>query len=85
MKKRPFTKYEDLLAKALRAKIANDDTYIGSMLAMIVDHDDSDEICRKLYEFIQNNPTATEEEILDKQNEILGFEDPFADDDESND
>ena len=65
----------------LREKLNDDDAYIGTMLALIVNQPDPDGNCRKLLEYIRESPQAGNEDILLKSDEIVGIEDPFGDDD----
>lgn len=73
MKERELSKYEALLIPILREKL-KEESFIGTMLALVVDQEDWDDNCKQMYEFLQEHPDATHEEIRDKQDKILGIE-----------
>lgn len=72
---------QDELAKELLSVIFDKDTYVGTMLMLTVNQTDPDGNCRKLLEFIRANPNVGYDEVMDKVDEIMGIEDPFADED----
>lgn len=73
------TKTEQKLGDMLRKIDLDDDDYVGIMLALTVDQEDIDGNCQQMIDFLESNPNATYEEIFDKEDEILGIEDPFDD------
>lgn len=79
--KKRLTTMQKELAAILREKLNDDDAYIGTMLALISNQPSPDDNCRELLEFIRENPQVGYDEILLKSDEIIGIEDPFADDD----
>lgn len=80
-----FTETEKELMSLLKKVITNEDSFVGTMLALTVKQSDPEGNCKQMIDFLKNNPQATYDETMIKINEILGIEDPFADDDESND
>lgn len=69
---------QDELAQELLSIIGDKDTYVGTMLMLTVNQPDPDGNCSKLLEFIRANPNAGYDEVMDKADEIIGIEDPFA-------
>ena len=69
------------LCRKLR-KILTDDEYVCTMLALYVNQEDPDRNYQQMIGFLEANPNATKEEIFDKEDEILGIEDPFPDEDD---
>lgn len=80
IKKEILTETQKDLGYAVRSKIRDKDTFIGTMLMLTVDQPDPDGNCRKLLEFIRLNPNVGYDEIMDKADEIMDIEDPFTDD-----
>lgn len=76
------TKNEDELCDLLKKIIKDSDTFVGTMLMLTVNQPDPDGNCKQLLDFIKNNPDAGYDEVLDKADEIMDIEDPFADEDE---
>ena len=70
---------QDELAQELLSIMTDKDTYVGTMLMLTVNQPDPDGNCRELLEFIRANPNAGYDEVMDKADEIVGIEDPFAD------
>ena len=79
--KQTLTSIQKELASVLRERLNDDEAYLGTMLALIVNQTSPDENCRMLLDFIRENPQAGYDEILLKSDDIIGIEDPFADDD----
>ena len=71
------TEAEKELSKLLLKIIHHKDTYVGTMLMLTVNQDDPDGNCRKLIDFINENPDVGYDEVMDKVDEILGIQDPF--------
>lgn len=65
-------KYAKLLAGTLCHKL-DEDSYICTMLALMQDKEDSEKNCKELYEYMQNNPDANYDAIMDKSFDIQGI------------
>ena len=76
------TETEQKLGDMLRKIEMRDDEYVCTMLALTVDQEDVDGNCQQMIDFLESNPNATKVEIFEKEDEILGIEDPFANEDE---
>lgn len=74
-----LTEIQKELARTVRPILNDNDTYIGTMLMLTVNQPDPDKNCRELLDFIKNNPKAGYDEVMDKADEIVGIENPFAD------
>ena len=80
-KKFVLTEIQKELGRAVRPILKDDDTYVGTMLMLTVNQPDPDGNCRKLLEFIRANPNVGYDEVMAKSDEIMGIEDPRADED----
>lgn len=76
-----LTEIQEELGRVVRPILNDKDTYVGTMLMLTVNQPDPDGNCRRLLEFIRANPNAGYDEIMDKADEIVGIEDPFAGED----
>ena len=74
-----FSETEKELINMLRNIIHDEDSFVGNMLALTVNQEDSDGNCRQLIDFLKENPKATYDDVMQKVDEILGIEDPFGD------
>ena len=65
---------EKELCSELKKIIINDeDTFVGTMLMLIVNQPDPDGNCKKLLDFIRNTPNVSYDEVMDKADEIVGI------------
>ncbi len=67
-----FTENEEALKILLRNRLDRDD-YLGTMLTLMVNQSDPDGNCKKLYDYLQEHPDATRDDIYDKTDEIIGL------------
>ena len=65
-------KYEKLLANVLRDKLEKE-SFIGTMLALVVNQEEPEKNCKELYEYLQQKQNVTYDEIYEKTDEILGI------------
>ncbi len=65
---------EKELCTLLKAFIKDRDTFVGTILMLRVNQSDPDENCRKLIDFLKDNPTADCDIILEKVDEIIQHE-----------
>ncbi len=61
-------------AKLIRRIIKDDDAYVGTMLMLIVDQQEPDNNCRQMIEFLNQNPNAGYDEVMEKADLIVGIE-----------
>ena len=58
-------------------KIVHDeDSFLGIMFALIVDHKDTEANCRRLPDFLKNNPSAGYRKVIKEVNAILSGKGP---------
>jgi len=76
-----LTETQKELGRIIRPILKDDDTYIGTMLMLTVNQPDADKNCQELLDFIQSNPNAGYDEVMDKVDEIMDIENPFTDED----
>ena len=58
-------------------KIVHDeDSFLGIMFALIVDHKDTEANCRRLPDFLKNNPSAGYRKVIKEVNVILSGKGP---------
>ncbi len=69
-----LTAVQSECAKLIRRIIKDDETYVGTMLMLIVDQQDPDNNCRQMVDFLNQNPNADYDEIMEKADLIVGIE-----------
>lgn len=64
---------KELCLELKKIIIDDEDTYIGTMLMLIVKQNDPDGNCKELLDFIRNTPNVSYDEVMDKADEIVGI------------
>ena len=64
---------KELCAELKKIIIDDEDTFVGTMLMLIVDQPDPEGNCKKLLDFIRDNPNVGYDEVMDKADEIVGI------------
>lgn len=67
---------EKELCACLKKIVHDEDSFLGIMFALIVDHKDTEENCRRLLDFLKNNPDAGYREVIKEVNVILSGKEP---------
>lgn len=67
---------EKELCAYLKKIVHDEDSFLGIMFALIVDHKDTRENCRRLLDFLKNNPSAGYREAIKEVNVILSSQGP---------
>lgn len=67
---------EKELCAYLKRIVHDEDSFLGIMFALIVDQKDTEENCRRLLDFLKDNPGAGYRDVINEVNEIMSDKEP---------